>query len=186
MGWPVEHSLSPRLHGWWLKRYGIEEGSYTLLPVEPENLGEKLRRLAAEGFCGVNLTVPHKEAAMNLVDHLDATAQDVGAVNTVVVQARISRWKAATPMYMASRKICFRRGMSRAERPVVVLGAGGAARAAVAALNDMGVGEIRASSTVRAARRPRNRWRKFSIRRCGSFSTGTICHARFWKAPSCW
>src|SRR5271155_5554822 len=85
MGWPVNHSLSPRLHGWWLKKYGID-GSYEALPVEPENLRRALRDLPEQGFRGVNLTIPHKEVALTIVDEVDFTAKRIGAVNTVVMR----------------------------------------------------------------------------------------------------
>ncbi|HJT06745.1 MAG TPA: shikimate dehydrogenase, partial [Stellaceae bacterium] len=85
MGWPVEHSRSPLLHGFWLKQHGID-GAYELLPVRPEGLETALRGLAAQGFAGCNLTVPHKQAALAVVDHVDATAARIGAVNTVVVR----------------------------------------------------------------------------------------------------
>src|SRR6185312_9838316 len=85
MGWPVEHSRSPLLHGFWLKQHGID-GAYELLPVPPESLETALRGLAAQGFAGCNLTVPHKQAALAVVDHVDATAARIGAVNTVVVR----------------------------------------------------------------------------------------------------
>ena len=86
MGWPVAHSLSPRLHGYWLKKYGIE-GGYEALAVEPEKLEKALRDLPKQGFRGVNLTIPHKEAALAIVDRLDPMARRIGAVNTVVVRS---------------------------------------------------------------------------------------------------
>ena len=85
MGWPVAHSLSPRLHGHWLLRYCID-GAYVPLPVPPERLEQALRALPALGFTGVNLTIPHKEAALALMDRLSPRAERIGAVNTVVVE----------------------------------------------------------------------------------------------------
>ena len=79
MGWPVEHSRSPVLHGFWLKHYGIA-GTYVKLPVPPEGLRAALRALPGEGFAGCNLTLPHKEAALAIVDHVDASARRIGAV----------------------------------------------------------------------------------------------------------
>ena len=67
IGWPIEHSRSPLIHGYWLKKYGIE-GSYTKQAVKPEDLEAFLRNLAAEGYAGCNVTVPHKEAAFALAD----------------------------------------------------------------------------------------------------------------------
>src|ERR1700679_2887667 len=82
IGWPVAHSRSPRLHGTWLARYGID-GEYRLLPVEPGNLEQALRELPGQGFVGANLTIPHKEAALALCDVLLPSAKRAGAVNTL-------------------------------------------------------------------------------------------------------
>jgi len=146
MGWPIAHSLSPALHGHWLRRYGID-GSYEAFPVRPEELPDAILGLRNEGLRGTNLTVPHKEAAMALVDHVDATARRIGAVNTLFVTedgalhatntdayGLIENIRAAVPAALESRF---------GGRPAVVLGAGGAARAAVVGLADAGVSEIR-------------------------------------------
>jgi shikimate dehydrogenase len=146
MGWPVSHSLSPRLHGQWLRRYGID-GTYEALPVEPDGLPTALADLRRNGFRGVNLTVPHKEAAMALVDEVDATGRRIGAVNTIVVgeggrlaatntdaYGLIENIRAAAPAALEARF---------GGRAAVILGAGGAACAAVVALADAGVAEIR-------------------------------------------
>ena len=69
MGWPIKHSRSPSLHGYWLAEYGVD-GLYAPLPVRPENLKTALRALPLLGFAGVNLTVPHKEAALAIVDRV--------------------------------------------------------------------------------------------------------------------
>jgi shikimate dehydrogenase len=83
-GWPVAHSLSPALHGYWLGHYGIE-GSYELLPVKPENLEAAIRGLQGQGFVGANVTVPHKDAAAKIMDRLDDVAAALGAVNLIIV-----------------------------------------------------------------------------------------------------
>ena len=85
MGWPVAHSRSPRLHGYWLKHYGID-GSYVHMPVEPKDLPAALANLAGAGFAGVNLTIPHKEAALALVDEVSPQAARIGAINTIFVR----------------------------------------------------------------------------------------------------
>jgi len=141
MGWPVGHSLSPRLHGWWLKHYGIE-GSYAALPVKPEELGPALQALPAKGFCGVNLTMPHKEAALPYLDEIEPAARRVGAVNTVVVMPDGKLQGRNTDIYGFAQSL-LSAGYKTRRRPIVILGAGGAARAVVAALFDVGVGEIR-------------------------------------------
>tara|TARA_R110002110_G_scaffold415612_6_gene651978 strand:+ start:6267 stop:7142 length:876 start_codon:yes stop_codon:yes gene_type:complete len=146
MGWPVAHSLSPVLHGHWLARYGIA-GSYEAIPIRPEDLRAALAQLHEQGFRGVNLTVPHKEAALGFVDVIDDTARRIGAVNTIVLDDDGSLSATNTDAYGLIENI--RSGAARAlesmfdGRPAVILGAGGAARAAVVGLADAGVAEIR-------------------------------------------
>ncbi|MGA8171830.1 MAG: shikimate dehydrogenase, partial [Methylocystis sp.] len=86
MGWPIAHSRSPKIHNYWLKLHGLE-GFYAPLAVEPGKLAAALRALAPLGFSGCNLTIPHKEAALKLVDRTGPTATRVGAVNCVLVEA---------------------------------------------------------------------------------------------------
>ncbi len=146
MGWPVAHSLSPVLHGHWLARYGVD-GSYEAMPVEPGDLPAALGGLAENGFRGVNLTVPHKEAALALVDNVDESAQRIGAVNTIAVGDDGALTGSNTDAYGLIENI--RAGAPAAleaqfgDRAAVILGAGGAARAAMVGLADAGVAEIR-------------------------------------------
>lgn len=146
MGWPVSHSLSPRLHGHWLARYKID-GSYEALAVEPADLTEALSRLAEKGFQGVNLTVPHKEAALALADTVDDTARRIGAVNTIVVGKDGELAGSNTDAFGFIENLRDHVGDQVAAgwsgRPVTVLGAGGAARAVCTALLDCGVADIR-------------------------------------------
>lgn len=143
MGWPVSHSLSPRLHGFWLNQLGID-GTYEAIAVEPDNLESELRALGQNGFAGVNITVPHKEQALKIVDNVDEAATRIGAVNTIVVNSDgslsgsnsdgfgfIENLKSGAPQIKLN------------EITATVLGAGGAARAVVAALLDAGAGEVR-------------------------------------------
>ncbi|MBK20514.1 MAG: shikimate dehydrogenase [Rhodospirillaceae bacterium] len=143
VGWPVAQSLSPSLHGYWLQQYGIN-GSYIPLAVRPEDLAESLQTLPKLGFVGANLTVPHKEAAVEIVDKIDDTAARIGAVNTIVISddgliegrntdgfGFIAALSAATDLSTAKNE------------PAVVIGAGGAARAVVTSLLDYGVSSIR-------------------------------------------
>ncbi len=145
MGWPVSHSLSPRLHGHWLARYKID-GTYEALAVEPEGLAGALSQLAGNGFRGVNLTVPHKEAALSLVDKVDEMAQRIGAINTIVVEDGVlsgSNTDAFGFIENLRDHVADQVAAGWSGRPATVLGAGGAARAVCAALLDSGVGGIR-------------------------------------------
>src|SRR6516162_9987254 len=84
MGWPVAHSRSPLLHGFWLDQTEID-GAYVPLAVRPENIGGALRALPVLGFRGCNLTIPHKQTAFSVVDRVDPLAHRIGAVNTIIV-----------------------------------------------------------------------------------------------------
>lgn len=143
MGWPVSHSLSPKLHGFWLKENEIN-GAYVPLPVAPENLEHALRALPKLGFSGVNLTVPHKETALPLLDTVSDVARRIGAVNTVFVGADKKLSGTNTDAFGFSENL--KHGAPNwdgKDGPAVVLGAGGAARAVVSALQDLNVPEIR-------------------------------------------
>ena len=150
MGWPVGHSRSPRLHGYWLESYGID-GTYVPLPVPAGKVEQALRALPVLGLRGCNLTVPHKEAAAKAVDRLDPAARRIGAVNTVVVHPDGSLEGRNTDAFGFIENL--REGAPRWDAtagPAVVLGAGGAARAVVAALLDAGVPEVRLANRTRA------------------------------------
>lgn len=149
LGWPVEHSLSPRLHGHWLDRYGID-GAYLPLPVKPEDFSTAVKGLIAAGFRGFNVTVPHKEAAYAACDELDEAARRIGAVNTIVVKdGRLIG--SNTDAYGFAENL--RAGSPTwrpAAGPALVLGAGGAARAVIVALLDLGVPEVRLCNRTKA------------------------------------
>lgn len=150
MGWPVAHSLSPRLQGYWLETYGID-GAYVPLAVKPEDFAEAVRMLPRLGFAGANVTVPHKEAALRAVDEVEDLARRVGAVNTIVVREDGSLYGRNTDGYGFMENL--RAGApawNATAGPAVVVGAGGAARAIVAALLDAGVPELRLINRTRA------------------------------------
>ncbi|MGH7045745.1 MAG: shikimate dehydrogenase [Stellaceae bacterium] len=150
MGWPVAHSRSPLLHGWWLDQKGID-GAYVPLPVRPERIESALRALPVLGFRGCNLTIPHKEAALAVADRVDPLARRIGAVNTIVVAADGSLEASNTDAYGFCENL--RESVpdwDPASGPAVVLGAGGSARAVVVALADAAVGEIRIVNRTRA------------------------------------
>lgn len=149
LGWPVGHSRSPRLHGYWLRRYGID-GAYVPLPVMPENLESAVRALPMLGFRGANVTVPHKEAVLPLVDVLDETAARIGAVNTLFVDddLRVHGTNTDAFGFLAHLRESMPTWRPH-DGPAVVLGAGGASRGVVCALKDAGVPEIRIANRTR-------------------------------------
>lgn len=150
IGWPVGHSRSPRLHGFWLAQHGID-GAYVPLPVAPENFERVVRALPLMGFAGANVTVPHKEVALRLADAVDPVARRIGAVNTLVFGAGGSIAGSNTDAFGFIENL--RQGapgFSARRGPAVVLGAGGSARAVVAALLDDGAPEIRLVNRTRA------------------------------------
>lgn len=143
MGWPVGHSRSPRLHGYWLEKLAID-GAYVPLAVRPEDFALVLRALPRMGFAGANVTVPHKEQALALVDMVEPLARRIGAVNTLVVHGDGSIEGRNTDAFGFLENLRHGAPHWRADSgPAVVLGAGGAARAVCAALVDAGVPEIR-------------------------------------------
>ena len=143
MGWPIAHSRSPALHGWWLAQYGID-GAYVPMAVKPQDLGAALRALPVLGFAGCNLTIPHKEPAVALVDRVDAVASRIGAVNTIIVGDDGSLEGRNTDGYgFLANLRDGEPGWSARRGAAVLIGAGGAARAIVVALLDEGAPEIR-------------------------------------------
>lgn len=143
IGWPVGHSLSPRLHGYWLAEHGID-GAYVPLPVRPEDCRAALKMLPKLGFAGVNVTVPHKETAAKAVDTLDTAATRTGAVNTVVVEADGRLAGSNTDGFGFLENLKARaKGWKASAGAAVVIGAGGAARAIAAVLLDAGAPEVR-------------------------------------------
>jgi shikimate dehydrogenase len=135
IGWPVAHSRSPRLHGAWLARHGIN-GEYRLLPVQPADLASALHALPAQGFAGANVTIPHKQAALALCDVLHPSAGRAKAVNTLEFSAgKIIGSNTDGYGFIANLRA---HGVDPARGPALILGAGGAARAVGAALQDAG------------------------------------------------
>lgn len=173
MGWPVAHSRSPLIHGYWLKWHGIA-GSYIPLPVRPEDAVTAIRALPKLGFAGVNCTVPHKHSALQAADMVDDTARRIGAANTLVVRdGAIQATNTDAEGFMENIRVAakallrerFLRDAQGAAHmgflvgapefgfdagPAVVLGAGGAARAVLVALLDAGVSAIRLANRTRA------------------------------------
>jgi shikimate dehydrogenase len=135
-GWPVAHSRSPRLHGFWLQRHGID-GAYVPLPIRPEHFAAAVHGLRAAGFRGMNVTQPHKLAAFAVCDVVDDTARRAGAVNTIVFDDKGIRGSNTDGSgFIAHLRAS---GVDPAAGPALLLGAGGGARAVAAALLDEGV-----------------------------------------------
>ena len=148
IGWPVAHSRSPRLHGFWLERHGID-GAYIPLPIRPDDFAPAVRGLVAAGFAGANVTLPHKHAAFALCDSVDPSAQRAGAVNTLVFrEGKIAGSNTDGWGFLANLRA---HGVDPAAGPALVLGAGGAARAVAAALLDSGISVTIANRTLERA-----------------------------------
>jgi len=143
MGWPVMHSRSPKLHNYWLAQHGLA-GTYVPLAIKADDLRAALRALPALGFSGCNLTIPHKEAALAIVDKVDPLAQRIGAMNCVVVapDGSLAGYNYDAFGYIESIREA-QPGWRADAGPIVVIGAGGGARAVLAGLMDAGAREIR-------------------------------------------
>ncbi|WP_158965093.1 shikimate dehydrogenase [Chachezhania sediminis] len=149
IGSPIAHSKSPQIHRHWLNAYGLS-GHYIPMDVDRDDLPEVLRTLPKMGFVGVNITVPHKELVMDIVDTLTDRAILIGAVNTLIFRPDGKIMGDNTDGYGFMENL--RHGAPNWDPksgPVAVLGAGGAARAVVAALSDAGVPQILLANRTR-------------------------------------
>jgi len=143
MGWPVMHSRSPLLHNYWFKRHGLA-GTYVPLAIRPEGLAAALHALQPLGFAGVNLTIPHKQHAMTLVDEVNPVAIRIGAISCVVVRPDGSLFGSNNDCYGFIHNLKQTQpGWGADAGPIVVLGAGGGARAVCYGLLQEGAKEIR-------------------------------------------
>jgi len=135
-GWPVSHSRSPRLHGFWLERHGID-AAYVPLPIKPDDFPAAIRGLMLAGFAGVNVTIPHKLAAFAICDTVDESAERAGAVNLLIFEnGRITGCNTDGLGFLGNLRA---HGVNPAAGPALVLGAGGGARAIVAVLLQLGI-----------------------------------------------
>lgn len=148
IGWPVSHSRSPRLHGYWLEKHGID-GAYIPLPIALEYFAATVRGLMHAGFAGANVTIPHKLAAFEVCDAVDDMARRAGAVNTLtfrdgkITGANTDGWG-----FLANLRA---HGVDPKSGPALLLGAGGGARAIAAALLAEGVKVTIANRTASRA-----------------------------------
>lgn len=142
MGDPVLHSRSPLIHNYWLKAHGLN-GAYAPLHIRAEGLAASLKALPALGFSGCNLTIPHKEAALAILDHVDPLARRIGAVNCVVVRADGSLEGRNYDAFGFTQSIIDLNPDFRFDKTMIaVIGAGGAARAILTGLLDRGARNI--------------------------------------------
>jgi|HubBroStandDraft_3_1064219.scaffolds.fasta_scaffold00293_11 shikimate dehydrogenase len=146
VGWPVDHSRSPAMFAAALAARGLQDWSYQRLPLPPELFEQTVRALADSGFLGVNVTIPHKRAALELADSAGEAARAIGAANTLTFgpDGTIAAENTDAPGLIAALE----RVIEMPARPLsaptsaLVLGAGGSARAAVWALLDAGVAQV--------------------------------------------
>jgi shikimate dehydrogenase len=149
VGWPVEHSRSPLIHGYWLRKYGID-GSYVKRPVRPDEAVSFFRGMRAEGLAGCNVTIPHKETAFAVADDKGPAARAMGAANTLWFEGgRLMAENTDGIGFMNDLAATFPR-FDASGRTVAVLGAGGAARAIIYAFLEAGAHEVRVFNRTRA------------------------------------
>ncbi len=149
IGSPVAHSRSPKLHGHWLQRYGIE-GHYVPLDIAHNDLAEGIRLLPRLGFVGANVTIPHKETMLALADLVTDRAALIGAANTLIFRQDGKVHADNTDGYGFMENLRQNAPDWRpASGPAAVIGAGGGARAVIASLIEAGVPEIRLANRTR-------------------------------------
>ncbi|MDR3525785.1 MAG: shikimate dehydrogenase [Rhizomicrobium sp.] len=142
IGWPVAQSLSPALHGHWLSEYGVD-GAYLPLAIRPEDFARAVEGLLLAGFSGFNVTIPHKEAAFALAAYHDDAAKLIGAVNLLLARDGVLEGR-NTDAYGLAATLDQELGAGALRgKTVAIWGAGGTTRAAICALAQLGVAEIR-------------------------------------------
>jgi shikimate dehydrogenase len=180
IGWPIAHSRSPLIHGYWLKAYAID-GAYTKEAVRAEDVAAFLQSLTEKGLAGCNVTVPHKEAAFAAAVEKDAAARAVGAANTLWLSGeKLCATNTDTYGYMTYLGHAAP-GWDKRDAPVCILGAGGAARAIVYGFLDAGVSEVRIFNRTRARAEalaqqfgPRVKVHDWAERTSGSHEAGVL------------
>jgi shikimate dehydrogenase len=139
-GWPIGHSLSPALHGFWIEAHKLD-AAYVPLAIAPGDFKDALAALPKLGFRGLNVTLPHKEAAFALSTRHDEAARMTGAVNTIVFDGGVALGR-NTDVFGFSQLLRDNGIGSLSNRAAVVLGAGGAARAVIVSLLSLDVARV--------------------------------------------
>lgn len=143
-GWPIEHSRSPIIHSYWLKKYGLD-GTYEKIAVAPDQLQAFLKDMNTSGFVGGNFTIPHKEKIVSSLSKIDAAAKAIGAVNTVWIENENLIGGNTDWLGFSANMDQWANGWDNPERlkkPAIILGAGGAARGILYALLQRGFEKI--------------------------------------------
>jgi shikimate dehydrogenase len=149
IGWPVEHSRSPLIHGYWLKHYGID-GDYVKEAVAPGAIESFLRGLSERGYVGANVTLPHKLSAFKAADVADEAAYAIGAANTLWLDGEGKLNATNTDAYGFMTNLQAQApGWNAGRRPVLVIGAGGAARAILYGLLQAGAAKVLLANRTR-------------------------------------
>ena len=151
IGWPIGHSKSPQLHHYWIDRHQVD-GVVVPLAVAPENLEGALKALPKLGFAGVSVTIPHKETCLDFLDEVSPLVSAVGACNMIAVRnGRLVGDN--TDVFGFSENLRLGAPHLQSDRPALVLGAGGAARAVVAGLAQLGFKNVAiANRTIERAK----------------------------------
>ncbi len=149
IGHPIGHSLSPLIHNHWMERYGLS-GLYQSVDIAPENLGSAVAQMAEDGYAGFNITLPYKREIITLCDSVDETAQQIGAVNTVVVNEDGALHGLNTDSFgFAENLLQASEDTDLKGATALVLGAGGAARGVIHGLLSIGAGDIKIANRTR-------------------------------------
>lgn len=137
LGFPVEHSISPAMHNAAFAHLGLDDWHYELLPTPPDKLAQRLPQLIAEGYVGLNVTVPHKQSVVPLLDSVGMAARGIGAVNTILIdhEGRTEGHNTDSPGFVLDLEA---HGISIHGKHALVLGAGGSAHAVVIGLANRG------------------------------------------------
>lgn len=141
IGWPISHSRSPFIHNYWLAKLQIS-GSYERVAVEPQNLANFLKNLSANGYVGCNVTLPHKETAIAAVDHCDESVKAIGALNTIYMRNAKTYATSTDGDGFLQNLLTHVPEFNPVGKNIIILGAGGSAKAIIHRLLKTGVNSI--------------------------------------------